>query len=210
LQTPQQMTPYQQAQMGRPPSPTQQIAQKRLDRINQLQAKVQAGTATEAEKRELQRKIGPAPVVEFSGLDKLLTPGERVAKAKAPLRKALTPTEAKGVDVIIEQVVPQIKPPVDLPILKLIPGGMGPGPKYAQEDVGKMWEQVIEETGYYGRSEVAQRQIRAKFDRHIATLNKGKGIGVLAKQYEWSRKKWQGTKRRPGESINEFIERTGL
>ena len=85
-----------------------------------------------------------------------------------------------------------------------------PGAKYKQEDVEKMWEHTIEESGYYGRSEIAQRQIRAEFDRHIATLNKGKGIGVLAKQYEWDRKKWDKTKRRSNESIDEFEKRTGL
>ena len=73
-------------------SPTQQIAQKRLNRIDVLEAKVQAGTATKAEKKELERKIGPAPLVDFSGLDKLLTPGERIEKATAPLRKPLTST----------------------------------------------------------------------------------------------------------------------
>lgn len=194
-----------QQQFAGPIPAAQQIAGKQLDRINLLESKVRNGTATKQEKTELQRSLARnKPLVEFSGLDKILTPEQRKTKATQVLKKPLTTTEVKGVDTIIGAVVGESKP---------LPFGAKRGAAVKQADTEKMWEQVAEETGYNGRSRIAQKQIESRFDRKIATLNKGKGVGVLANQYQWSRKKWevkQVAQRRPNESIDDFSKRIGL
>ncbi len=193
---------------AKPISPAQQITQKQLNRINLLEHKARQGTITEPEKAELQRSLQRnRPLVEFGalpGLTRLLTPEERVEKAKAPLKKPLTSTEVKGVDATINAILGEPK---------ALPFGVRPGAAISQSKMEILWEQTIEETGYNGRGKIAKKQIEARFDRRIKELNRGKGLGVLANQYEWSRTKWeakQNLKRRSGESIDDFVKRTGL
>ena len=186
-------------------SPSQQITQKQLDRINLLERKQRQGTITEPEKVELQRSLARGgPLVQFGalpGASRFLTPAERKEQAKQPLRKPLTSTEVKGVDATVEAILP--KP-------KSLPFGVRRGPAVKQSEMEASWEQVMLETGYEGRSKVAQKQIESRFDRKVNQLNKGKGVGVLGNQYQWDRKKWEKKQRKPGETIDDFVKRTGL
>ena len=133
------------------------------------------------------------------------TEADQAAKIKAGLeprpKKTLTPTEQKGVQATIDSIVGGPK---------ALPFGIRGGAAVSQEQVEQLWESTIEATGYVGRGKIQQKQIENAFDRKIATLNKGKGIGVLANQYQWDRKKWETSKRKPGETIDAFIKRIGL
>jgi hypothetical protein len=168
-----------------PLSPTQNIAQLQLDRINLLQSKEAQGTLTQAEKDELQRSLQRnRPLVEFGalpGLTKVLTPEERAEQARQPLVKPLTPTEIKGVDSVVNSI---------LGGPKTLPFGIRGGAAVPQSKMNELWEQTMLETGYEGRSKIAQKQIESRFDRKVRELNKGKGLGVLANQYQWDRKKY--------------------
>lgn len=191
-----------------PLTPTQRIAQVQLDRINFLQEKARRKTITKPEEAELSRSLQRnRPLVEFGvlpGLTQLLTPKERIEQAQQVLKRPLTSTEIKGVDVIVKAISGEPKP---------IPFGIRGGAAVPQGKMEALWEQTMLETGYRGRSKIAQKQIESRFDRRIKELNRGKGLGVLANQYQWDRKKWeakQNLKRKPNESVDDFIKRTGL
>ena len=175
-------------QAARPVSPSQIITQKQLDRINLLESKARNGTITQQEKDELQRSLSRnRPLVEFGalpGASRFLTPSERIEQAKQPLTKPLTPTEIKGVDSTIESILGKPK--------SLLSGlfGIRPGAAIPQSAMEQLWEQTMLETGYDGRSKTAKKQIEAQFDRRVRGLNIGKGPGVLANQYQWSRGKY--------------------
>lgn len=192
-----------------PPSPTQQLTQERLNAFNTAKA-IPKKQRTPDQQKTIDDVLRPkGPLVQIGGLPggfQFLTPAERKTQARAELKKkvapkALTPTEQKGVQATVDSIVGESK---------VLPFGAKPGPALKQEDVGKLWESTMEATGYIGRDRLQQRQIENAFDRKIAVLNKGKGIGVLAKQYQWSRSLYNKTHRRPGESIDAFIKRTGL
>jgi len=175
-------------QAARPISPSQIITQKQLDRINLLESKARQGTITQPEKDELQRSLSRnRPLVEFGALpgqSRFLSPSERVEQAKQPLTRPLTPTETKGVDVAINSILGKPK--------SLLSGlfGIRPGAAIPQNVMEQLWEQAMLETGYDGRSKIAKKQIESQFDRRVRDLNKGKGVGVLANQYQWNRGKY--------------------
>ena len=60
----------------------------------------------------------------------------------------------------------------------------------------------MEATGYSARPKVQQKQIEREFDQRVQILNKGKGVGVLANQYQWDRKKYKA-QRPPTPSVSE-------
>lgn len=173
-------------------SPSQQIAQKKLNRINMLQEKIETGTATTGEKAALDKMLEGTPLVQF-GKDweaDILGPkamADRVKKKhkEAMAEKPMSETERKGVISVIEQVVGESK---------AMPFGVRPGPALKQADMEKLWEDVMEATGYGGRLSTQQTQIEQAFDQYVSTLNKGVGAGVLANQYQWDRKKYKGLK----------------
>jgi hypothetical protein len=70
----------------RPLQPTQQIAQKKLDQINRLQAKVNTGIATEGEKAMLEKMLAGQPMVQI-GLGQPASPTERqtIAETRASI-----------------------------------------------------------------------------------------------------------------------------
>jgi len=61
--------------------PSQQISQKKLDMINKLQARVEAGTATEKEKAMLEKMLAGQPMVQI-GLGQPASASERQAIAE--------------------------------------------------------------------------------------------------------------------------------
>lgn len=191
-----------------PLTPTQRIAQAQLDRINLLQEKARRKTITKPEEAELSRSLQRnRPLVEFGvlpGLTQLLTPEQRREQAQQVLKKPLNSTEIKGVDTIVKAILGEPRP---------MPFGIRGGAAISQSKIETLWEQMMLETGYSGRSKIAQKQIESRFDRRIKELNRGKGLGVLANQYQWDRKKWeakQNLRRKSNESIDDFIKRTGL
>jgi hypothetical protein len=117
----------------------------------------------------------------------LLSEPERRARAKKEQEKImggqpLSPTDQKGVKATIEEILGEGK---------TLPFGILPGAALKQEDMNKLWEEAMEATGYSGRGGVAQKQIEQEFDMQVKTLNKGKGLGKLAKQYQWDRRKYE-------------------
>ena len=176
-------------QAARPVSPSQIITQKQLDRINFLENKARQGTITQKEKDELQRSLARnRPLVEFGalpGASRFLTPSERTEQAKQPLTKPLTPTESKGVEATIDSILGKPK--------TLLSGlfGIRPGAAIPQSAMEQLWEQTMLETGYDGRSKIAKKEIESRFDRKVRVLNVGKGVGVLANQYQWNRSKYK-------------------
>ena len=173
-------------QAARPISPSQTITQKQLNRINFLENKARRGTITQQEKDELQRSLQRnRPLVEFGvlpGLTQLLTPEERAKQARQPLVKPLTPTEIKGVDSTVKSILGEPK---------TLPFGVRVGAAIPQSKMEELWEQTMLETGYDGRSKTAKKQIESQFDRRVRELNVGKGVGVLANQYQWNRGKYK-------------------
>lgn len=167
-------------------SPSTQIKQKQLDRLNLLEDKIETGTATPEEADELKSSLQiNRPLVEFGklpGSAQYLTEEERKEQAKQPLNKPLSNVETKGVSTTIKSILGD---------RKTLPFGLKPGAAVSQSNMESLWEQTIEETGYAGRGRVAKKQIESRFDREVTALNKGKGLGVLANQYEWDRKKWE-------------------
>lgn len=197
-------------QLSKPPvKAKEQYEKQRLNRLNELQEKKRAGTIAPEEQTELTRSLQyNKPLMEFGTAPpghKYLTEPERVELARKGLNKPLTPVEKKGITATIEGVVPAIKKRLsDLIVPTLPPSPDIPrisqwalAPEYLQGDIEKMWEQVMEETGYRGMGKVAQKQIEAEFDRYIKTLNKSKGVTKLANQYEWDRKKWEAKQPKP-------------
>lgn len=65
----------------KPVLPTQRIAQKKLNEINRLQAKVDAGTITKLEQAKLDKMLVGAPLIEI-GLGKPAAASERTAIAE--------------------------------------------------------------------------------------------------------------------------------
>lgn len=211
--------------LGRPEqlSPTQRLAQERLSAFNAAKA-IPKGQRTPDQQKTIDDVIRPkGPLVQIGGLPggfQFLTPEEQKTQAISELKKkvapkALTPTEQKGVQSTVRSVLIESGLTggldVDGELLgKKVPFGLLPGAAVSQERIGQLWEQVMESTGYASRDRGQQRQIDAVFDRQIAVINKGKGIGVLAKQYEWSRSLYNKNHRRSNETIDAFIKRTGL
>lgn len=140
--------------------------------------------ATQRQVEDYRGRVG-GPLVQIG--ERLLSPEKRQELAEAEYEKGLTtkpltPTEKKGVQATITEVMGE---------RRTIPFGIRPGAAYSQEEMNRKWEETIEATGYAGRSKVQQKQIEGEFDRHIAMLNKGKGLGVLKGQYQWNRKKYK-------------------
>lgn len=204
LQAPQAQFPTMQSRLGqqlalqgqlgnifqKPMLPTQQIASRKLAKIDSLQKKVRAGTASENEKVMLEKMLAGQPLVQIG--ERLLPPEDRIRGAQADLEKKLaqepmTPTEIKGVQTTIKEIMGEGE---------TLPFGARLGPALSQEDMNTRWESAMEATGYEGRNEVQKKQINNEFDRHIAILNKGKGLGTLKGQYQWDRRKYgMGTTR---------------
>jgi len=116
----------------------------------------------------------------------LLTPPKRLAMAEADYEKKiaqepLTPTELKGVKATIQEIMGEGR---------ALPFGARLGAALSQDDMSSKWEEAMEAIGYAGRNKIQQKQVESEFDRYIATLNKGKGIGVLKGQYQWNRSKY--------------------
>lgn len=195
----------QKLQATKVPTAAQQIKQNQLNRQNLLIQKSQQGTITPEEKKELSRSLQVnRPLIEFGKAPasaQFLTPEERIEKAQQPLKKPLSSTEVKGVDITVNTILGEPK---------VLPFGLKRGAAVSQKSMDALWEQTMRETGYEGRGKVAKGQIASRFDRRVRELNKGKGIGVLANQYQWNRKTYNATHRKPNETIDEFIKRTGL
>lgn len=198
------------------------VTQIRAEEIRRLQA-IPPKQRTSIQQATLTKLLEGTPLVQIGNLPgefRFLTEDEQVAQAKAQLEKKiapkpLTPTEQKGVRTTVNTVLTEsgITGGVDSKgelIAKALPFGIRGGAAVNQETIGKLWEQTKVETGYSGRNKIQKRQIEVAFDRQIAVLNKGKGIATLSGQYQWNRKQWEATHRRPGETIDDFIKRTGL
>ena len=167
-------------------SPLQQIHQNTLTRMNRLIKKREEGTATKNELSLLDKMEAGSPLVQITG-ERLLSPDKQLNIAEMDYEekvkgKPLTSTEAKGVQTTIKEIVGSNK---------TLPFGIMPGEALEQSNMERLWESVMESTGYEGRGLVAQKQIENEFDRQVATLNRGKGVGVLANQYQWDRNKYE-------------------
>jgi len=143
--------------------------------------------ATEKQKQDYMGRVG-APLVQI-GRDPWWTAGapSDVAGEYRDVQikgrpQPLTPTEQKGVRATVEEIVGKERGKL---------WGIKPGAAIKQEQMEKIWENVMDSTGYSVRSPAAQKQIEQEFDRYIAMLNKGKGTFVLANQYQWDRSKYK-------------------
>ena len=160
--------------------------QMQAQEMERLEKKREVGTITKDE-TELLHKMYSGSLVSIETGQGLLSPKKREDIAQAEYeakttRKPLTVTEQKGVNSTVKEILGESK---------ALPFGLRRGAAVTQEDMNRKWENTMEATGYTGRNEVQQKQIENEFDRQVGVLNKGKGVGVLANQYQWDRKKYK-------------------
>ena len=151
--------------------------------------------ATPEQIEDYKGRVG-GPLVQIG--EKLLSPEQRQEVAEADYReklttKALTPTEMKGVQTTIKDIMGEGQ---------TLPFGIRPGPAISQENMSAKWKETMESTGYAGRNKIQQKQIEREFDRYIAMLNKGKGAGVLKGQYKWDRRKYKAGESTSKQRVN--------